>query len=180
VADADGTRGEVGRVRCRSAAVMLGYWGDPARTAEVLDADNWLTTGDLGRFDDAGNLILVGRKSEMYIRGGYNVYPAEVEGVLGQHPGVDKVAVVGLPDPVLGQIGAAYVVPAPGATPQLDDLRAWCRRRLADYKAPDRLELLTELPLTSMLKVDKQALLRAPAPPSSASSGPRSRPAGSS
>ncbi|TMK41607.1 MAG: long-chain fatty acid--CoA ligase [Actinobacteria bacterium] len=179
-ADADGTRGEVGRVRCRSAAVMLGYWGDPARTAEVLDADSWLTTGDLGRFDDAGNLVLVGRKSEMYIRGGYNVYPAEVEGVLGEHPGVDKVAVVGLPDPVLGQIGAAYVVPAPGATPQLDDLRAWCRRRLADYKAPDRLELLTELPLTSMLKVDKQALLRAPTPPSSASSGPRSRPAGSS
>jgi acyl-CoA synthetase (AMP-forming)/AMP-acid ligase II len=128
----------------------------------------------------------------MYIRGGYNVYPAEVEGVLGEHPGVDKVAVVGLPDPVLGQIGAAYVVPALGAgpgEPGLDDLRAWCRRQLADYKAPDRLELLTELPLTSMLKVDKQALtaigarthtLTRPAPPSSGSSGPRSRPAGSS
>jgi acyl-CoA synthetase (AMP-forming)/AMP-acid ligase II len=116
----------------------------------------------------------------MYIRGGYNVYPAEVEGVLGEHPGVEKVAVVGLPDPVLGQIGAAYVVPTLDAVPQLDDLRAWCRRHLADYKAPDRLELLTELPLTSMLKVDKQALLRAPAPPSSASSGPRSRPGGSS
>jgi acyl-CoA synthetase (AMP-forming)/AMP-acid ligase II len=172
--------GEVGRVRCRSAAVMRGYWGDPVRTAEVLDNNNWLTTGDLGRFDDAGNLVLVGRKSEMYIRGGYNVYPAEVEGVLGEHAAVDKVAIVGLPDPVLGQIGAAYVVPAPGAAPELDDLRAWCRRRLADYKAPDRLELLTELPLTSMLKVDKQALLRAPAPPSPASSGPRSRPAGSS
>ena len=171
---------EVGRVRCRSGAVMRGYWGDPGRTAEVLDAEAWLTTGDLGRFDDAGNLVLVGRRSEMYIRGGYNVYPAEVEGVLGEHPSVDKVAVVGLPDPVLGQIGAAYVVPARGAAPQLDDLRAWCRRRLADYKAPDRLELLTELPLTSMLKVDKLALLRAAAPPSSASSGPRSRRAGSS
>jgi acyl-CoA synthetase (AMP-forming)/AMP-acid ligase II len=149
----------------------------------VLDDNSWLTTGDLGRFDDAGNLVLVGRKSEMYIRGGYNVYPAEVEAVLGEHPGVDKVAVVGVPDPVLGQIGAAYVVPARGSgtdEPGLDDLRAWCRRRLADYKAPDRLERLTELPLTSMLKVDKQALLRAPAPPSSASSGPRSRPAGSS
>ncbi|HEX6477086.1 MAG TPA: AMP-binding protein, partial [Acidimicrobiales bacterium] len=176
-----GTRGEVGRVRCRSAAVMRGYWGDPARTAEVLDADNWLTTGDLGRFDDVGNLVLVGRRSEMYIRGGYNVYPAEVEAVLGEHPGVDEVAVVGLPDPVLGQIGAAYVVPVPGAVPPTqDDLRDWCRRRLADYKAPDRLELRTELPLTSMLKVDKQALLRAAAPPSTASSGPRSRPAGSS
>jgi acyl-CoA synthetase (AMP-forming)/AMP-acid ligase II len=174
------TRGDVGRVRCRSAAVMRGYWGDPARTAEVVDANGWLTTGDLGRFEEAGNLVLVGRRSEMYIRGGYNIYPAEVEGVLGEHPGVDKVAVVGLPDPVLGQIGAAYVVPASGAAPQLDDLRAWCRRRLADYKAPDRLELLSELPLTSMLKIDKQALLRAAAPPSSASSGPRSRPGGSS
>jgi acyl-CoA synthetase (AMP-forming)/AMP-acid ligase II len=186
VVDADGhptASAEVGRVRCHSAAVMRGYWDDPARTAEVLDADGWLTTGDLGRLDAAGNLVLVGRRSEMYIRGGYNVYPAEVEGVLGEHPGVEKVAVVGLPDPVLGQIGAAYVVPALGAgqgEPGLDDLRAWCRRQLADYKAPDRLELLTELPLTSMLKVDKQALVRAPAPPSSASSGPRSRPAGSS
>jgi acyl-CoA synthetase (AMP-forming)/AMP-acid ligase II len=181
VVDADGrpvAEADVGRVRCRSAAVMRGYWGDPARTAEVLDTDNWLITGDLGRFDDAGNLVLVGRKSEMYIRGGYNVYPAEVEGVLGEHPRVDKVAVVGLPDPVLGQIGAAYVVAAPGAAPTRDDLRDWCRGRLADYKAPDRLELLTELPLTSMLKVDKQALLRAAAPPSSASSGPTSRPAG--
>jgi acyl-CoA synthetase (AMP-forming)/AMP-acid ligase II len=176
------SNGEIGRVRCRSAAVMRGYWADPARSAEVLDGEGWLSTGDLGRFDDSGHLQLVGRRSEMYFRGGYNVYPAEVEGVLGEHPEVDKVAVVGTPDPVLGQIGVAYVVAATGCEPGLDDLRAWCRQRLADYKAPDRLELLTELPLTSMLKVDKQALagLTAPAPPSSASSGPRSRPAGSS
>ena len=148
----------------------------------MLDADGWLSTGDLGRFDDAGHLQLVGRRSEMYIRGGYNVYPAEVEAVLGGHPEVEKVAVVGIPDPVLGQIGAAYVVPAAGSgpdQPDLEHLRAWCRDWLADYKAPDRLELLTELPLTSMLKVDKQALT-APAQPSSASSGSRSRPAGSS
>jgi acyl-CoA synthetase (AMP-forming)/AMP-acid ligase II len=186
VVDDDGhptATGVVGRVRCRSAAVMRGYWGDPERTKEVLDADGWLTTGDLGRFDEAGNLLLAGRRSDMYIRGGYNVYPAEVEAVLGEHPGVDKVAVVGVPDSVLGQIGAAYVVPAIGCGPDepgLDDVRAWCRRRLADYKAPDRLERLTELPLTSMLKVDKQALLTEPAPPSSASSAPKSRPAGSS
>ena len=183
VVDDDGHRTQdVGRVRCRSAAVMREYWGDPERTKAVLDADGWLTTGDLGRFDDAGHLQLVGRRSEMYIRGGYNVYPAEVEAVLGGHPEVEKVAVVGIPDPVLGQIGAAYVVPAAGSGPDQPDLghlRAWCRDRLADYKAPDRLELLTELPLTSMLKVDKQALT-APAPPSSASSGSRSRPAGSS
>jgi acyl-CoA synthetase (AMP-forming)/AMP-acid ligase II len=179
----DGTPGDVGQVHCRSAAVMRGYWADAERTEEVLDAEGWLTTGDLGRLDDAGNLVLVGRRSEMYIRGGYNVYPAEVEAVLGEHPAVDKVAVVGVPDPVLGQIGAAYVVPTVGCGPDepgLDDLRAWCRRRLADYKAPDRLVRVTELPLTSMLKVDKQALLKEPAPPSSASSAPTSRPAGSS
>ena len=190
VVDDDGhptARGDVGRVRCRSAAVMRGYWGDPERTEQVLDADGWLTTGDLGRLDEAGNLLLAGRRSEMYIRGGYNVYPAEVEAVLDAHPGVDKVAVVSVPDPVLGQIGAAYVVPTAGPAgrqPDLDDLRAWCTQQLADYKAPDRLVLLTELPLTSMLKVDKQALAAGaatePARPSSASSGPRSRPAGSS
>jgi acyl-CoA synthetase (AMP-forming)/AMP-acid ligase II len=180
-------RGAIGRVRCRSAAVMREYWQDPERTRQVLDADGWLATGDMGRLDDDGNLVLAGRGSEMYIRGGYNVYPAEVEAVLGEHPEVDKVAVVGVPDPVLGQIGAAYVVPAADAGPghpALEDLRAWCARKLADYKAPDRLELLNDLPLTSMLKVDKQALAAssttAPAPPSSASSGSTSHPAGSS
>jgi acyl-CoA synthetase (AMP-forming)/AMP-acid ligase II len=162
--------GEVGQVRCRSGAVMWGYWADPERTAEVLNAEGWLTTGDLGRFDKADNLVLVGRRSEMYIRGGYNVYPAEVEAVLGENPGVDQVAVVGVPDPVLGQIGVAFIVPAAGADPGLDELRDWCRQRLADYKAPDRVELLTELPLTSMHKVDKKALvkLNQPVRPSSA------------
>jgi acyl-CoA synthetase (AMP-forming)/AMP-acid ligase II len=149
---------------------MRGYWADPERTAEVLNAEGWLTTGDLGRFDKADNLVLVGRRSEMYIRGGYNVYPAEVEAVLGENPGVDQVAVVGVPDPVLGQIGVAFIVPAAGADPGLDELRDWCRQRLADYKAPDRVELLTELPLTSMHKVDKKALvkLNQPVRPSSA------------
>ncbi len=189
VVDDDGKpTGDVGRVRCRSAAVMREYWADWERTRQALDADGWLTTGDLGRLDDAGNLVLVGRRSEMYIRGGYNVYPAEVESVLAEHPEVGDVAVVGVSDAVLGQIGAAYVVPAEGVDPgrpRLDDLRAWCRRTLADYKAPDRLELRSRLPLTSMLKVDKQALaesaaLTAPSPPSSASSGSRCHPTGSS
>ena len=148
----------------------LPIWEDLARTAAVLDADRWLTTGDLGRFDEAHNLLLVGRRSEMYIRGGYNVYPAEVEAVLGESPGVDDVAVVGVPDPVLGQIGVAFVVPAAGREPGLDELRDWCRRRLADYKSPDRVELMKKLPLTSMHKVDKQALVKLtpPARPSSA------------
>jgi HIP---CoA ligase len=150
--------GEVGRVRCRSGAVMRGYWQDPARTAEVLDADGWLSTGDAGFFDERGYLTLVGRKSEMYIRGGYNVYPAEVERALSAHATVGQVAVVGVPDRVLGDIGVAFVVAAPGVTPDLETLRAHCRTMLADYKAPDRLVLLDELPATAMGKVDKGAL----------------------
>jgi acyl-CoA synthetase (AMP-forming)/AMP-acid ligase II len=93
----------------------------------------------------------------MYIRGGYNIYPAEVEAVIGEHPAVERVAVFGLPDPVLGQIGcAAVVLRSPLG---LDELRAWCCERLANYKAPDRLEVVEDLPLTAMSKVDKAALV---------------------
>ena len=97
----------------------------------------------------------------MYIRGGYNVYPAEVEGVLAEHPAVSRAAVVGVPDPVLGEIGVAFLVPAEGADPSClgpDDVRTWCRARIADYKAPDRVVLVDDLPVTSMLKIDKAAL----------------------
>jgi acyl-CoA synthetase (AMP-forming)/AMP-acid ligase II len=152
----------VGTVRLRSGAVMRRYWKDPARTAEVISEDGWLLTGDLGRVDDAGNLTLVGRRTDMYIRGGYNVYPTEVEAVLGEHPAIDKVAVVGVGDPVLGQIGVAFVVPASqAAPPDLDELRKWIRERLADYKAPDRLRVVDDLPLTAMSKIDKRALVAA-------------------
>jgi acyl-CoA synthetase (AMP-forming)/AMP-acid ligase II len=176
IADEDGSQlgaGEVGRVRIRSGAVMLGYWGGPptgtgiggmafdvAATRSVLDDDGWLTTGDFGFIDDGGNLHLVGRANEMYIRGGYNVYPAEVESVLSAHPAVAQVAVVGAPDPVLGEIGVCFVVPAAGAHPSLDDLRSWATGSLADYKAPDRLAVVESLPLTSMMKVDKRALAK--------------------
>jgi acyl-CoA synthetase (AMP-forming)/AMP-acid ligase II len=158
---------EVGRVRLRSGAVMRGYVGDRASgpfidgpaTAQVLDDEGWITTGDLGWVGDDGNLRLVGRVAEMYIRGGYNVYPAEVEAVLGGHPGVGAVAVVGVPDPVLGEIGAAVIVAVPGVpTPDLAELRALSISRLADYKAPDRLVVVDQLPLTAMAKVDKRAL----------------------
>ena len=152
--------GDVGEVQCRSAAMMRGYWRDPARTAEAVDAEGWLHTGDLGLVGADGNLRIVGRLKEMYIRGGYNVYPAEVEAVLAEHPSVARAAVVGAPDPVLGEVGVAFVVPAPESPPPptLEALRSWCRDRLADYKAPDRLQVVDELPLTPMLKVDKRAL----------------------
>jgi len=170
VVDGEGremTPGEVGRIRLRSAAVLRGYVGDlaagrlldPVATAAVLDAEGWVTTGDLGAIGEDGNLRLAGRVSEMYIRGGYNVYPAEVEAVLGELPGVAQVAVVGVPDPVLGEIGAAFVVPVASAAPlDLGDLRSACRARLADYKAPDRLHLVAELPVTAMAKIDKREL----------------------
>jgi acyl-CoA synthetase (AMP-forming)/AMP-acid ligase II len=176
--------GEVGRVCLTSAAVMLGYWGGPptgpgaegvtydrVATDAVLGADGWLTTGDFGTLDDAGYLQLVGRANELYIRGGYNVYPAEVETALGEHPAVVQVAVVGAPDPVLGEIGVAFVVtdgPVDEAT-LLDDLRATARATLADYKAPDRLVVVDALPLTSMMKVDKRALA---GPAATAAAGP--------
>ena len=151
--------GEVGGIRVRGPCVMRGYWNDPEMTANSLTSDGWLITGDLGYFDPGGNLVLAGRSSDMYIRGGYNVYPLEVENVLLEHPAVAQASVVGLETPVIGEIGVAFVVPAdPQAPPSLDDLRGWCRARLADYKAPDRLEIIPQLPLTDILKVDKRAL----------------------
>jgi acyl-CoA synthetase (AMP-forming)/AMP-acid ligase II len=138
---------------------MRSYWHDHELTASVMDSDGHLTSTDLGRFDDAGNLVLVGRASDMYIRGGYNVYPLEVENVLAEHPCVAAAAVVGVPAPVIGEIGVAFVVPTdPTAPPSLDDLRAYVRTELSDYKAPDRLEIVEALPLTAMLKVDKASL----------------------
>jgi acyl-CoA synthetase (AMP-forming)/AMP-acid ligase II len=152
--------GEVGEILVRSPAMMRGYWHDEALTATVIDDKGFLHTGDLGTLDEAGNVRIVGRLKEMYIRGGYNVYPAEVEAALSEHPGIAQAAVVGAPDDVLGQIGVAFVVPADRASqPTLDEVREWCRARIADYKAPDRLVVLDELPLNATHKVDKQALL---------------------
>jgi acyl-CoA synthetase (AMP-forming)/AMP-acid ligase II len=159
--------GSVGRVLLRSAAAMRGYWGrgpgrgrsagdliDATATAAVLAPDGWLTTGDFGRLTPDGNLQLSGRAHERYIRGGYNVYPAEVEEALSSHPAVARVAVVGVADEVLGEVGVAVVVAAEGAQPELGPLRAHCARELSDYKAPDALVVVDELPLTPMMKVD--------------------------
>jgi acyl-CoA synthetase (AMP-forming)/AMP-acid ligase II len=193
----DGRRvaaGEVGRVRLRSAAVMRGYWGGPPTgpgrggvvydreaTAAVLDAEGWITTGDFGHLGEDDCLRLVGRANELYIRGGYNVYPAEVEGVLSGHPAVAEVAVVAAPDPVLGEVGVAYVVPADGTAPEEDrllaELRDAVRDALADYKAPDRVVVVSSLPLTSMMKVDKRCLAdRAARLPALRPGGSRSAP----
>jgi acyl-CoA synthetase (AMP-forming)/AMP-acid ligase II len=151
-------RGEVGRVRITGPCVMRGYWRDAAGTREVLDDEGRLLSGDLAWQDDAGNLVLVGRTSEMYIRGGYNVYPLEVEHVLAEHPGIQSAAVVGVPRPIIGEIGVAFVVPAATSAPDLAEVRAWVAARLAAFKAPDVLHVVDALPLTAMLKVDKDSL----------------------
>jgi acyl-CoA synthetase (AMP-forming)/AMP-acid ligase II len=161
--------GEVGRVCLRSGAVMRGYWHDPDATRAAFTADGFVRTGDLGWVDDRGRLRLVGRTKEMYVRGGYNVYPVEVEAVLSAHPDVAAVAVVPRPDPVMGEIGVVAVVPRDGAPPpSLDELRAFAREGLAAYKLPEALAILDALPLTAMEKVDRAALARAVAEPPSA------------
>ena len=152
--------GQVGRVAARSPFQMRGYWRDEDQTASAFTPDGFFVSGDLGRLAADGNLTLAGRTTEVYIRGGYNVYPLEVENTLCAHPAVAAAAVVGEPAPVIGEIGVAFVVPAPGCQPTAGELRAWCAERIADYKVPDRVEFLGELPLTSMMKVDKRSLAR--------------------
>jgi acyl-CoA synthetase (AMP-forming)/AMP-acid ligase II len=115
-------------------------------------------TGDLGWIDEQGRLRLVGRSKEMYVRGGYNVYPVEVEAVLSTHPQLRQVAVVPRPDPVMGEIGVAVVVPDGGDPPTLDDLRAFAQDRLARYKLPEAIVALDALPLTAGEKLDRRAL----------------------
>jgi acyl-CoA synthetase (AMP-forming)/AMP-acid ligase II len=152
--------GQVGRVAVRSPFRMRGYWRDPDQTAGAFRPDGFLVSSDLGWLDADGNLTLSGRASEVYIRGGYNVYPLEVENALCAHPGVAAAAVVSAPAPVIGEIGIAFVVAAPGGAPTTAELRAWCAAWLADYKAPDRVEFVSELPVNAMMKVDKLALAR--------------------
>src|SRR6185437_58530 len=150
--------GVIGAVRCRSSAIMKGYWQDEATTSKVVDDEGWLNTGDLGSIDEAGVLSLVGRSSEMFLRGAYKVYATEVERVLSSHPQVSQAAVVPKPDRVLGEIGVAFVVPVSGASPDHQQLRRWVREFLADYKAPDITVVVDQLPVTAVGKVDKHQL----------------------
>jgi len=152
------TAGEIGRICLRSPAVMARYWRDPDGTRAAFTATGHVRTGDLGWVDDQGRLRLVGRSKEMYVRGGYNVYPVEVEAVLSTHPGLRAVAVVPRPDAVMGEIGVAVIVPD-GVPPALDELRTFARDRLARYKLPEALVTVDALPLTAGEKVDRRALL---------------------
>jgi acyl-CoA synthetase (AMP-forming)/AMP-acid ligase II len=151
--------GTVGAVCLRSPAMMTGYWRDPDATRAAFTREGFVRTGDLGWVDDRGRLRLVGRTKEMYVRGGYNVYPVEVESVLSTHPGVAAVAVVPRPDSVMGEVGVAVVVARdPARPPTLDALRVHAGSALAGYKLPEELRIVAALPLTAMDKVDRRVL----------------------
>jgi acyl-CoA synthetase (AMP-forming)/AMP-acid ligase II len=145
-----------GEVLVRGYSVMKGYLDDPEATAEAIDPDGWLHTGDLGTLDGRGRLRIVGRKKDMFIVGGFNAYPAEIEGFLLEHPAVAQVAVMGVPDERLGQVGKAFVVKRNPVT--TEDLITWSRERMAGFKVPRFVEFLDELPLNSTGKVMKDQL----------------------
>lgn len=153
--------GEIGEVCLGSAAVMTGYWQDPEATAAAFTPSGAVRTGDLGWIDEHGRLRLAGRRKEMYVRGGYNVYPIEVEAVLAAYSAVADIAVVPQTDDVMGEIGVAFVVARDSlAPPTLPDLRSFGASVLADYKLPEQLIVVDALPLTAAEKVDRRALAR--------------------
>jgi acyl-CoA synthetase (AMP-forming)/AMP-acid ligase II len=146
-----------GEVLVRGYSVMQGYLDDPDATAEAIDSQGWLHTGDLGALDEAGRLKIIGRKKDMFIVGGFNAYPAEIEGFLLEHPAVAQAAVIGVPDERLGQVGKAFVVAKSPVT--ADELIAWSRERMAGFKVPRSVDFLDALPLNATGKVMKDQLL---------------------
>ncbi|MFP1626444.1 FadD3 family acyl-CoA ligase [Streptomyces sp. 5K101] len=150
--------GEPGEILVRGLNVMRAYFEDPAETSRALTPDGWLHTGDVGVLDAAGNLRITDRIKDMFIVGGFNAYPAEIEQLLGLHPDIADVAVIGVPDARLGEAGKAYAVRRPGATLTADDLIAWSRREMANYKVPRQVEFMDELPRNASGKVLKAEL----------------------
>jgi acyl-CoA synthetase (AMP-forming)/AMP-acid ligase II len=154
----DVAAGETGEIHLRGPSVMRGYHDDPAATATVLSPDGWLATGDLGRLDDHGNLRIVGRSKDMFTVGGFNAYPAEIEGILLRHPDVLQAAVIGIPDERLGEVGMAFVTTATGDPSAADAIQAWCRDEMANYKVPRVVEIVDQLPTNATGKVVKDDL----------------------
>ena len=158
IADADGQAlpaGQVGELCFQGGGVVPGYIG---AAGTGFSADGWLQTGDLGAVDGRGMITLKGRKKDMYIQGGFNVYPAEVEALVNRHPKVVMAAGIGAPDAVLGEVGRLYVIPQPGSGLTEAELRAWCSQHLADYKVPRQWVLRDALPMTPAGKIHKAAL----------------------
>ena len=153
--------GEEGEVQVRGRCRMIGYFNKPEATAAMIDTEGWLHTGDLGLRRPDGNYRIVGRLSDMYKSGGFNVYPREIEILLEGYPGVSLAAVVGVPDGLYGEVGWAYLAPKPGAVLKEPALSAWCRERLANFKVPKRFIIGDQLPMLAVGKIDKAALKRA-------------------
>jgi long-chain acyl-CoA synthetase len=151
--------GEIGEVLVKGPMVMKGYWNRPGATEQTL-RDGWLHTGDLGRQDADGDVEIVDRRKEMIVRGGYNVYPREVEEVLYRHPGIAEAAVVGVPDEHLGEEVGAAIVPRPGAALEPDEIRHWAKERLSAYKVPHLFAFCEELPKGATGKVLKREIDR--------------------
>ncbi|MFE2985744.1 AMP-binding protein [Streptomyces sp. NPDC059262] len=149
--------GGEGEVLVRGYTVMRGYWDEPEESARVVDADGWLHTGDIGRFNDRGFLAIVDRIKDMFICGGFNAYPAEIERLLGAHPSVAEVAVIGVPDERMGEVGAAFVVRGDASLTE-EELVAWVREHMANYKAPRRIAFVDTLPRNASMKVEKGRL----------------------
>jgi acyl-CoA synthetase (AMP-forming)/AMP-acid ligase II len=163
IADDDGTelpRGETGEILVRGIGVMQGYLDDPAATAEAIDAAGWLHTGDVGTMDENGYVRITDRKKDMFISGGFNVYPAEVEKLLSAHPAVGMVAVVGVADQRMGEVGKAFVVTRPGTSIQVSELVAWARDNMANYKVPRHIAFVHDLPRNAAGKIAKTELPR--------------------
>lgn len=160
IMDEEGGRlapGEVGEVCIRSRGVMLGYWREPELTAETI-RDGWLLTGDLGTLDEDGYLFIVDRKKDLIIRGGFNVYPRDVEDALLEHPAVEMAGVIGLPDPVRGEEVVAFVSVRPGSEVGAEELIEFSKERLSAYKYPREVRIVPAIPLTPIGKVDRKAL----------------------
>jgi fatty-acyl-CoA synthase len=163
VLERDGTilpEESLGEIAVRGPGVMRGYYRQPMETRGSLTRDGFLLTGDLGIVDEDGFVHLVGRRGEVIIRSGNNVYPREVEDRLHAHPAVRDVAVVGIRDELLGEAICAAVVPVEGAIVTAREIREWCRETLAEYKVPDRVRFLDELPMTGTGKVRRVELTR--------------------
>jgi acyl-CoA synthetase (AMP-forming)/AMP-acid ligase II len=158
----DAGPGEDGEILLRGPNVMLGYLDDPAATRAAVDSGGWLHTGDVGHLDPRGYLTITDRLKDMYICGGFNVYPAEVEQVLARIDGVAEAAVIGVPDARLGEVGKAYLVTRPGHVLSEAEVLAFCRARLANYKVPRQVEFRGDLPRSPSGKPLKR-LLRQPA-----------------
>ena len=138
--------------------MVEGYFRMPEETAAAFSDDGWLSTGDMGYLDEEGYIILMGRKKEMYIQGGFNVYPVEVENLLNRHPKVAMAAGIGVPDSVMGEVGRYYIIPNPGKDVTEEELQPYCSEHLADYKVPRQIVFRESLPLTPVGKVMKAQL----------------------